>query len=145
VPEASAGDVIDRARSWYPRVVTRPLALLASLLSTALACANPNTDNSEDDPLDFPPVECGDVTCGEGLICVKPNDYCDYDLDPPDWVQPPLECAAPPANCVGLSEPDLSGCLLQALCESLGEYEPGFTVFVEGLLDCPTVDLDCFE
>lgn len=110
---------------------------LATVLVSALAC------ESEPDPLDFPPVECGEMTCDKGSICVKPGESCDYDLSPPDWVQPPFECAAPPKSCTDLTGSALDECLWETLCESSGEYSG--SIFVDGTLDCPSNGLDCFE
>ncbi|MFV8753185.1 hypothetical protein ACNOYE_21765 [Nannocystaceae bacterium ST9] len=99
---------------------------------------------SDGDPLDFPPVECGAMTCGEGLICLEPSPWCDYGQNPPMWVYPEFSCAAPPAECVGLKDQELSDCLWATLCEGKGEYEFPMPLFDAGVLDCPFSGLDCF-
>jgi hypothetical protein len=136
-----------------------PPALFALLLAVPLACDS--GDDSNDDeaadtsesgesdtasdnggPEDFPPVECGDVTCVEGQVCVLPPETCDYDQDPPVWVQDPPVCGDVPMNCYGLVDLALNECLDAALCN--GGEEGQFASLMNGTLDCPANGADCF-
>lgn len=145
----------------------RSAPLLLSLLFLPLACDT--KDDSEDDvaetsgetsetgettsgetgettgetggPEDFPPVQCGDVMCVEGQLCVMPSETCDYDQTPPVWVQDPSVCLDVPASCYGLVDDALVMCLNEGLCTS-GEELPA--QLADGVLDCPANGADCF-
>lgn len=132
---------------WHSRVMPRHILLLPFLLCTSLlACeTKDDPDATPDERLDFPPVECGEMTCDQGLICVMPSEECDYDLNPPDWVQPALECAPVPDSCADMRGTALDDCLWQTLCLATGEYSSGTAIFADGTLDCPVNGLDCFE
>lgn len=92
-------------------------------------------------PEDFPPVECGDVMCVEGQLCVMPSETCDYDQNPPVWVQDPSVCLDVPPSCFGLVDDALVMCLNEGLCTS-GEELPAS--LADGVLDCPANGGDCF-
>jgi hypothetical protein len=161
--------LIDGPRLGHNRGMTRRLALLALLLAAPTACDKPDdsdddvaettdatdsdaSDSSDDSgsdgatseggPEDFPPVACGDVMCVEGEVCVMPAEQCDYDQDPPMWVQDPSVCAAVPTDCYGLTEQALNECLDGALCT--GGEEFSYATLVDGVLDCPANGADCF-
>jgi hypothetical protein len=92
-------------------------------------------------PEDFPPVACGDLSCVEGQLCVMPSETCDYDQNPPMWVQDPSVCLDVPPSCYGLADDALLTCLTEGMCESGEELN---AVLVEGVLDCPANGADCF-
>lgn len=100
-----------------------------------------DTDTSTGGPV-FPPVDCGDVTCSEGQLCVNPGDKCDYDLMPPDYVPQPSACKDVPPACAQMQDADArAACLGEMLCPVF-EFVP--VSLKDGLLSCPAQSPDCF-
>lgn len=83
------------------------------------------------------PVECGDAVCAANELCVTPALRCDYNLDPPDYVQDAPACAALPPDCAA----DDVDCVGLALC---GETEFVPHILVGGQLTCTNAAPDCF-
>jgi hypothetical protein len=87
-------------------------------------------------------VECGEVTCAQGQICVQPGEDCDYNMDPPQFFTPPPFCADPPPECVEGSDGEEGSCLGVKFCE--GDGIGGAATYADGQLTCPPRALDCF-
>ncbi|MCA9683815.1 MAG: hypothetical protein KC457_16565 [Myxococcales bacterium] len=85
-------------------------------------------------------VPCGDDICVDGDICVQPGVDCDYtpceqDMEA-EWIHYEPFCAPFPEECP-LEDPRY--CLELAYC-----VLPRFGEFVDGLLECDNVALDCY-
>lgn len=102
------------------------------------------TETGSGGPQDFPPVQCENVTCAEGDLCVEAGAYCDFTGGRPKWVIPTGVCTPYPSKCAGLKDHSLEKCLWETVCESVGDL-PGDTRIEQGLVECPDRDLDCFE
>lgn len=149
-----------------------PSPFLAVVLCATLACSTDDSDvadtqssdtsetadgtetGAEDGseaggPQDFPPVQCEDVTCAEGDLCVEAGPYCDVTGSRPEWVIPTGVCTPYPSECEDLQDYPLQECLWEALCgpSDIGSIsdEPGGLQFELGLVECPAKALDCFE
>lgn len=89
------------------------------------------------------PLECGDLTCAEGQICVNPGDVCNYDLDPPDWVAQPSACQDVPPQCAQMQDPAAQiMCIGLVYCINSEFGVP--TELQTGVLQCADQGLDCF-
>ena len=89
------------------------------------------------------PLECGDLTCAEGQICVNPGDKCNYDLDPPDWVPQPSACQDVPPQCAELQESAAQiMCIGEAHCINNEFGTP--SELQDGVLQCADQGEDCF-
>ncbi len=91
------------------------------------------------DPFDFPPVECGDVTCDLGLLCVEGGAHCN---EQGMMLFPAPACAPVPESCMGLADALLNECLTNTVCAG-----PGWLLdsawFDQGFVACPDIDADC--
>lgn len=115
--------------------------LLLSLCILLPACPEQNADDDDSgetasDPFDFPPPECGDVTCDAGLLCVHPGERCN---DQGEFYFPEPVCMPVPDECAQLAT-GYGGCLGETVCEGLGNDEPTLEM---GVVTCGVVDLDC--
>jgi hypothetical protein len=89
------------------------------------------------------PLECGDLTCAEGQICVNPGDKCNYDLDPPDWVPQPSACQDVPPQCAELQDSAAQiMCIGEAHCINNEFGTP--SELQDGVLQCADQGEDCF-
>ena len=89
------------------------------------------------------PLECGDLTCTEGQICVNPGGVCDYDLEPPDWVAQPSACQDVPPQCAQMQDPAAQiMCIGLVYCINSEFGVP--TELQNGVLQCADQGLDCF-
>jgi len=89
------------------------------------------------------PLECGDLTCADGQICVNPGDKCDYDLDPPDWVPQPSACQDVPPQCAELQDSAAQiMCIGEAHCINNEFGTP--SELQDGVLQCADQGEDCF-
>ncbi len=158
--------MIDPRWSWHTPGMRQAL-LITVLLTTAFACdsgddsgdsddvasetesdstdsANTEGETSAEDPWDFPPVECGEGTCAQGMLCVVPSKWCDYGQHPPVWVEPAAECKPVPQSCVDLEGYPLDECLWETVCGSSG-LSDYLNTLDQGTYVCPPEGLDCFE
>jgi hypothetical protein len=101
------------------------------------------TETETGDPQDDLPVQCEDLTCAEGELCVEPAAWCDYTQDPVTWVYPDAVCLPFPSECEDLQDDPLLDCLWMTVCESKGENSESLQ-FEMGAVDCPPAGLDCF-
>lgn len=95
------------------------------------------------DPQDDLPLQCEDLTCAEGELCVEPAAWCDYYHDPVMWIYPDAVCMPFPSECEDLQDIPLRDCLWMTVCESKGDNSE-FLQFEMGAVDCPTDGWDCF-
>lgn len=101
-----------------------------------------DTSTSTGGPV-FPPVDCGDVTCSEGQLCVNPGDDCDYNMMPPAYVPQPSACKDVPPACAQMQDADARAqCLGEMLCPFFDFGGP--SNLKDGLLSCPAQSPDCF-
>ncbi|WAS95548.1 hypothetical protein [Nannocystis punicea] len=87
---------------------------------------------------EFPANLCADLGCGPDQLCVNPGPWCDYRLDPPDFVDVPPYCADFPAHCEMGMGLDFDLCLGEEFC-TLGElpiYADEHHVYCGGAADC---------
>lgn len=101
------------------------------------------TSDTGEDPFDFPPVLCDEMTCGQGLLCVKQGLNCDYGQDPPMFYRLPSTCAEVPSECIDAVESEISDCLEPLLCDAPG-WDAQYAEYSEGTLQCPNIAADCY-
>ena len=101
------------------------------------------TDTTGDDPFDFPPAECGDVTCAAGQLCLQLGTRCNTNTDPPEWYTPPPSCVAVPPACADATSETVAACLDDELCTDSSAIG-GPASYENGRVGCGPVHLDCF-
>ncbi|MCA9658453.1 MAG: hypothetical protein KC486_08915 [Myxococcales bacterium] len=102
-----------------------------------------STGDGSTDPFDFPPVECGDITCEEGQLCLQPGVKCNTNTEPPEWYTPPPSCVAVPPACADATAQTAAGCLGDELCTESSDIG-GPASYEAGKVGCGPVELDCF-
>jgi len=109
-----------------------------SFLSLFVFAACPDSSEESSSAGD-PPIMCGDNECDAGQLCVTPGSRCDASTNPPKYVDDPPACAPVPDGCA----PDDLDCVAATLCEGIDNALSPATL-MEGQLDCPSPDPDCF-